>query len=95
MKRTALAALVCSAFLACNSAAGAVSTESWESSLKNAPTSLAAAIGEELLLDDADDAIKRHRLKRRRSQPNIKSPPKKTYLIKSRQNPIRPGRLLT
>ena len=58
MKRTALAALVCSAFLACNSAAGAVSTENWESSLKNAPTSLAASIGEELLLDDADDADK-------------------------------------
>ena len=58
MKRTALAALVCSAFLACNSAAGAVSTENWESSLKNAPTSLAAAIGEELLLDNADGADK-------------------------------------
>lgn len=58
MKRTALAALVCSAFLAWNSAAGAVSTENWEPSLKDAPTSLAAAIGEELLLDDADDADK-------------------------------------
>ena len=45
MKRTALAALVCSACLAWSSAAGAVPTENWESSLNDTPTALAAAIG--------------------------------------------------
>ncbi len=58
MKRTALAALVCSACLAWSSAAGAVPTENWESSLNDTPTALAAAIGEELLRDKADEADK-------------------------------------
>lgn len=93
MKRTALAALVCSAFLACNSAAGAVSTENWESSLKNAPTSLAAAIGEELLLDNADGADKTASLEKPSKSVEPKESAKKTQL-KSRQNPIRFSRLL-
>ena len=94
MKRTALAALVCSAFLAWNSAAGAVSTENWEPSLKMRRPPWQLRLGKNFFLMMLTMLIKRHRLKRRRSQPNIKSPPQKTYLIKSRQNPIRPGRLL-
>lgn len=58
MKRTALAALVFSACLAWSSAAGAVPTENWGNSLKDEPVSLAAAVGEELLLDSADDTDK-------------------------------------
>ena len=59
MKRTALAALVCSACLAWSSAAGAVPTENWESSLNDTPLRpLRQRIGEELLLDKADEADK-------------------------------------
>ena len=83
MKRTALAALVCSAFLACNSAAGAVSTENWESSLKNAPTSLAAAIGEELLLDNADGADKTASLEKPSKSAEPKESAKKDAAKKS------------
>ena len=83
MKRTALAALVCSAFLACNSAAGAVSTENWESSLKNAPTSLAAAIGEELLLDNADGADKTATLEKPSKSAEPKESAKKDAAKKS------------
>lgn len=94
MKRTALAALVCSACLAWSSAAGAVPTENWESSLNDTPTALAAAIGEELLLDKADEADKTTPPAKPSKSAERKDSAKKTDL-KSRQNPIRPSRLLT
>ena len=95
MKRTALAALVCSACLAWSSAAGAVPTENWESSLNDTPTALAAAIGEELLLDKADEADKTTPPAKPSKSAERKDSDEKRRISKVGKNPIRPSRLLT